>query len=125
MTAVINARELLEQISEDALGEHVRDACAKLGWRFLWIREVRASSSGALDLTLIPVRDRDRRHPLFRELKGFRRNGRLGPLTYDDQRKPSRLGQFETIAAMQAAGLDAGMWLPADWFSGRILEELA
>lgn len=111
----VSPREQRERITEEALGENVRDACKKLGWRFLWLRKTYNSSAGILDLLLIPLRDLERRHTLFRELKGYDKNGRLGDLT-DEQR--------ETIDALNAAGDDADVWLPADWFSGRIAREL-
>jgi len=105
------------QITEDELGECIRDACAKLGWRFLWLRKTYNSSEGILDLLLIPTRGNriNGRHILHRELKGYDANGRLGKLT------PA---QSETIEAINAAGGDARKCDPTDWTSGQILEEL-
>ena len=104
-----------QKISEEALGENVREACEMLGWRFLWLRRLRDSSDGILDLLLIPVRNIERRHILDRELKGYDRNGQLGKLT------PR---QSETIQEINAAGGDARKWDPLDWFTGTIPEEL-
>lgn len=103
-------------MDEEQLGENVRKLCGVLGWRFLWLRKTHHSSKGILDLLLIPTRNIDRRHTLFRELKGYDRNGRLGELTPE---------QVETIDALKAAGDDAAMWAPDDWTSGRIEKELA
>jgi hypothetical protein len=102
-------------MTEEQLGECVREACAALGWRFLWLRYLTNSSEGILDLQLIPLRHTDRRHTLHRELKGYDRNGRLGTLT------PA---QAETIEALNGAGDDARKWAPEDWLSGQIQEEL-
>ena len=102
-------------ISEEMLGECVREACAAHGWLFLWLRKTYNSSEGILDLSLIPMRHLDRRHILNRELKGYDRNGRLGTLTPE---------QAITIEATNAAGGDARLWQPLDWTSGQILEEL-
>lgn len=103
------------QMTEDQLGDCVREACEVLGWRFLWCRRLESSSAGILDLQLIPLRHQDRRHTLHRELKGYDRNGRLGSLTPE---------QAETIEALNAAGDDARKWAPEDWTSGQIQEEL-
>jgi hypothetical protein len=65
-------------MTEEELGENIRDACNKLGWRFLWLRKTQHSSAGILDLTLIPQRDLARRRTLLRELKGYDRRTRLG-----------------------------------------------
>lgn len=115
MARSVSPREQQQRLTEEALGENVRDAAKKLGWRFLWLRKTYNSSAGILDLTLIPLRDLGRRHTLHRELKGYDARGRLGQLT-DEQRV--------TIDAMNAAGDDAALWVPEDWFSGRIDEEL-
>ena len=104
------------QLSEEQLGEQVRDACAKLGWEFKWLRKTIYSSSGILDLFLVPVRHLDSRHILHRELKGYDARGRLGKLTND---------QVELIALINAAGGDAALWVPEDWTSGKIVEELS
>jgi hypothetical protein len=102
-------------ITEEQLGECVREACATLGWKFLWLRKTYNSSEGILDLLLIPERALDRRHILHRELKGYDKNGHLGKLSWK---------QAETIEAINAAGGDARKWEPADWLSGQVLEEL-
>ena len=93
----------------------MRDACNKLGWRFLWLRRTQASSAGILDLLLIPVRRKLFRHVLFRELKGYDKNGRLGQRTKE---------QIETLYALERMGQDADVWTPEDWHNGRILKEL-
>lgn len=93
----------------------MRDACDKLGWRFLWLRKTYNSSAGILDLQLIPLRDRDRRKILHRELKGYNSRGGLGRPTGE---------QVATIEAINAAGGDAAIWDPQDWFNDRILNEL-
>lgn len=112
-----------EMMTEEQLGECVRDACAQLGWQFYWLRKTMYSSAGILDLLLVPVRvggPRPRRI-LHRELKGYsclnskRTLPRLGTLS-DEQK--------EAIRLINAAGGDAALWEPADWFSGRILKEL-
>jgi hypothetical protein len=102
-------------MTEDQLAENIRDACEAFGWRFLWYRKTFHSSTGILDLLLIPLRGMDHRRILHRELKGYRRNGELGSLTLDQQ---------QTIWDIKAAGGDAAMWNPRDWHSGKILEEL-
>lgn len=107
-----------QRITEDALGELIRTACRTLGtYQFYWLRKTRHSSKGILDLLLIPIA-----HPTthdrvikFIELKGYDVNGRLGKLTPE---------QWETIRLLTQQGQDASWWAPADWFSGRILEEL-
>ncbi len=125
-----------QMLTEDQLGENIRDACAQLGWHFLWLRKTINSSDGILDLMLIhvnencPIPGYGRVRPsrvtlnghkdilptiLHRELKGHDARGRLG--------KPTD-AQLETIRFIRAAGGDADIWIPADWFSGKILEEL-
>lgn len=102
-------------MTEEQLGENVRDACNQLGWRFLWLRKTYNSSAGILDLHLIPLRDLDRRHILDRELKGYSARGIMGRLT---------LEQVVTIEAANAAGGDAALWTPKEWDSGQIIKEL-
>ena len=102
-------------MTEDELGEQVRDACDKLGWKFLWLRKTYNSSAGILDLLLIPLRHLDTRHVLHRELKGYDARRRLGQATPE---------QVATIEALLAAGQDAKVWAPADWLNDQILEEL-
>lgn len=110
--SIMNAAQLM---TEEQLGESIRELCSLLGWRFLWLRHLQHSSDGILDLLLIPLRDLDRRHILHRELKGYQASGRLGSLT------PR---QSETIQEINAAGGDARKWTPDDWFAGTIEEEL-
>jgi len=115
----MRANQLLQFMTEDQLGEQVRDACDKLGWRFLWLRKTYNSSAGILDLLLIPerqgIRTIGQRCILHRELKGYDARRRLGQLTAE---------QTATIRAINIAGGDAAMWQPADWVSGKILTEL-
>ena len=111
----MKANQLLQFMTEDQLGEQVRDACDTLGWKFLWLRKTYNSSAGILDLLLIPRRDLNRRHVLHRELKGYDAQRRLGKATAE---------QVDTIQALVAAGHDAKVWEPDDWFTNRIIEEL-
>lgn len=107
---------LQSQMTEDQLGESVRQLCEDvLGWRFIWLRKTYNSSNRNLDLLLIPLRHTERRHVLHRELKGYDARGRLGQLTTE---------QSETIMELNQAGGDARKWEPADWFAGTIEEEL-
>jgi len=112
-------------MSEDQLGWSIRDACELHGWRFLWLRKTYNSSAGILDLLLIPLRPGRRgrtaldpimgeRHILHRELKGHDAQGRLGTVTDE---------QEITIEAINQAGGDAAVWIPADW-PDKILAEL-
>jgi len=103
------------RMSEEELGENIRDACEAFGWRFLWLRKTFSSSAGILDLLLIPLRGLEHRHVLFRELKGYNARGELGSLTIDQQ---------QTIWDLRAAGGDAAKWDPRDWHSGKIINEL-
>lgn len=107
-------------LSEEELGENIRDACKKLGWHFLWLRKTFNSSKGILDLLL--VRDQGYRHLpsperniLHRELKGYDARGRLGRVTPEQQ---------QTIDLIRQAGGNAAVWTPDDWFNGRIEKEL-
>ena len=120
MTPLTEAQAVLAHATtEDDLGELIRDACAKLGWRFLWLRKIYHSSAGILDLQLIPTSKLDiginMRRVLFRELKGYRKNGKLGELTIE---------QVETIRHLKNAGYDAGVWTPDQSFDGTIEREL-
>ncbi len=103
------------QMTEDQLGESVRELCGVQGWRFIWLRKTFHSSNRNLDLLLIPLRNADRRRVLHRELKGYDARGRLGQLTQE---------QSETIMEINQAGGDARKWEPSDWFAGTIEEEL-
>lgn len=126
-TRPASAEKVREQrLTEDQLGELVRDACKQLGWHFLWLRKTIHSSEGVLDLMLVPlnpyrvIRDvpaefLDPRPIMHRELKGHDARGRLG--------KPTP-AQEETVLYINAAGGNAALWTPADWFSGKILAEL-
>jgi hypothetical protein len=112
-----------QEITEEALGENVRSACEQLGWKLYWLRKTMFGAKGILDCLIVPVRTVTHlsegvlvsRHILHRELKGFDARGRLGKLTPD---------QAEAIELINAAGGDAALWVPADWFSDRILKEL-
>lgn len=108
------------QMTEDQLGESIRDACKQLGWEFLWLRKTINSSDGILDLMLIrqvkyshlpEARD----HILHRELKGHDARGRLGKTT------PK---QDQTIVLINAVGGNAAVWVPEDWYDGQIIKEL-
>lgn len=115
-TKPVGAKRAAQQMmTEDQLGESIRDACKQLGWQFYWLRKTQHSSEGILDLWLIPIIHLERRHILNRELKGHDARGRLGELS------PA---QVITIDLANAAGGDAAKWEPANWFSGKILEEL-
>lgn len=102
-------------LTEDQLGWNVSDACDALGWKFYWLRKTINSSEGILDCIIVPVHHRESRKTLFRELKGHDARGRLG--------KPTP-AQVEAIHLLTAAGEDAAVWTPADWFSDKIIEEL-
>lgn len=108
-------RKRTRLLTEDELGENIRTACEVLGWKFYWCRRLQHSTKGILDLQLIPMRSLERRHILNRELKGYDKRGRLGKLTAE---------QVETIQLTNAAGGDAGLWTPEDWFADRILGDL-
>lgn len=120
-------------MTEEELGEQVRDACAKLGWKSYWLRKTMFGAAGILDLLIVPVLKVERRHILHRELKGYSGGGRLsktGTIRFPPPKpRAPRLGtlsdeQKEAIALINAAGGDAAMWEPEDWFSGKIIEEL-
>lgn len=113
----VSTKKALEGLmTEEQLGENIREACNQLGWKFYWLRKTQHSSEGILDLLLVPLNHVDRRHTLFRELKGHDRNGRLGQLS---------VAQVDTISILTEAREDAALWVPADWYSGKILEELS
>jgi len=103
------------EMTEEELGENIRDACEAFGWRCLWLRKTFHSSAGILDMLLIPLRGFEHRRILHRELKGYNARGELGTLTIDQQ---------QTIWDINAAGGDAAMWGPRDWQSGKIINEL-
>lgn len=108
-------QNLLHEITEDQLGENIRTLCDVMGWQMYWVRHLFNSHRGILDLRLVPTRHVERRHILDRELKGFDSRGRLGTLSDE---------QAHNIQITNAAGGDAALWVPADWFSERIIQEL-
>lgn len=115
-TPVSAERARKGMMTEEQLGENIRDACLQLGWAFYWCRRLEHSSKGILDLPyLIPCQHIERRHILMRELKGHDARGRLGTATPE---------QTVAILLLTACGADAAIWTPADWYSGQILEEL-
>jgi hypothetical protein len=96
---------LAGKMTERELQDEVRGAVADLGGLYYHTWNSTHSPSGFPDCVII-VRSRI----LFRELK---REGQ------DPTPK-----QREWLAALTAAGADAGVWRPADWYSGRITSEL-
>lgn len=89
--------------SEAGFMAAVVTAARYLGWRVYHTYDSRRSSSGFPDLVL--VKDR----VLYREVKTDR--GKVTP------------EQTAWIEALRVAGVDAGVWRPADW--DRIEEELS
>jgi len=84
----------------------VRRKCSRLDVRVYGTRDSRRAERGYPDLTIV-----GRRGILWRELKTER-----GKLSSE---------QTICIYALRAAGGDAGVWRPADLYSGRIAAELA
>lgn len=94
-------------MSESQLQEAVLQLAALTGWLTYHTFDSRRSAPGFPDLVLLqPMRGR----LLIRELKGS--SGRLTP------------HQSLWIRGLQACGVDAGVWRPADWSSGRIEQHL-
>jgi hypothetical protein len=93
-------------MSEGELEEQIRDACKKLGIIRFHVRVSRGTTAGLPDDILIGPGG-----ILWRECKS--QKGRLSP----EQRAAG--------IALRAAGQDWDLWKPADWFSGRIMRELA
>lgn len=90
-------------MTEGELSSRVRKLCDRLGVFCHW-SPVAAAPAGWPDLVLW------RSRLIVRELKSER--GRLSA------------AQVRVIAALRTAGVDAGVWRPADLEEGRIEEEL-
>jgi hypothetical protein len=97
---------LAAAMSEAELEEGIRALCTDLGILRFHVRDSRGMNRGLPDDILI-----GRRGILWRECKTAK--GKLTP----EQRACG--------IALRAAGQDWGTWKPADWFSGRIMRELA
>ena len=81
--------------------------CATFGLFCYHTYDSRRSAPGFPDLVIIGPRA-----VLFRELKSWRMSSRLtGP-------------QAAILGCLTDAGLDADVWRPVDWFSGRVVAEL-
>ncbi|PFG19853.1 VRR-NUC domain-containing protein [Serinibacter salmoneus] len=94
-------------MSEDALQTQVLRIAAVLGWRAYHTHDSRRSQKGFPDLTLV---HRASGRLVFRELKSAK--GRLRP------------EQRDWLDDLRAAGVDAGVWRPADLVGGVIEREL-
>lgn len=87
--------------SERAFQAQVVQAARLLGWWVFHDRDSRGSEAGLPDLILIrPPR------VLWLELKGFRADGRRGPLSHAQQR---------VLAALAASGQAVYAFWPDDW----------
>jgi hypothetical protein len=93
---------------EKDLQESVREMAVTLGYLVYHTHDSRRSEPGYPDLTMV-----GHGRLLVRELK--RQSGRLGVVTPE---------QKAWLAALTDAGVDAGVWRPADLLSGVILNEL-
>lgn len=105
-TTVTPARLVLARaMSEGELTALVVDACAALRlMRYHTYRSTRSPAGWPDEVLMGP------RGVLFRELKRQREN-------------PTR-AQQAWLDGLAANGLDADVWRPEDWFSGRIMAEL-
>lgn len=92
-------------MSEDELGEHVRDLCKAYDVTRVHHLRSKGTTPGWPDDALIGTR------LLLRELK-----------RQDNYPTPA---QRDMIAALQAAGEDVDVWKPTDLLSGRIRREIA
>jgi hypothetical protein len=99
-------KAIAAKMSEAELEEQIRDACTKLGILRFHARFSLGTTAGLPDDILIGPRG-----ILWRECK--RQKGVVTP------------AQAKTGEALTKAGQDWSVWRPADWFSGRIAEELA
>jgi hypothetical protein len=89
---------------EAVLQEEVRVSCKGLGLLMYHTHRSQHSPAGFLDCVIVGQR------VLYRELK---REG-----------KNPTISQQEWLDRLTAAGQDADVWRPTDWFSGRIVAEL-
>lgn len=96
------------KLPEQQLQELILAAAARYGWLGYHTHDSRRSQAGFPDLVLV---HEGRRLTLFRELK--KQNGRATP------------EQKEWLAALTAAGQDAAIWRPLDWFDETIPNLLA
>ena len=87
--------------------KHVIPLAKALGWEHYFTQNSRRSPEGFPDLVLVHTSPG---RLLFRELKTAK--GRLTPK------------QRHWLRILTAAGEDAAVWRPADWFNGRIEDEL-
>jgi hypothetical protein len=92
-------------MSEAALTENIRDACQALRLDRWHTYDSRRSPAGWVDEVIAGPHG-----VLFRELKT--ETGRVTE------------AQQKCLEALTAGGLNAGVWRPRDWVSGRIVAEL-
>lgn len=105
MKAKTYAEIAAKAMSEGELSEFVRVACKQLGLSAFHCHSSKFSEKGYPDWHILgPTRS------LYRELK---REGK----------KPTA-AQQEWLDGLTRAGYDAGVWLPSDRLSGRIVREL-
>lgn len=98
-------RQLAKAMPEATLEQNVADACRALRLlRYHTFRSQHSPSGFPDDVIVGPAR------MIYRELK---REGR------DPTAK-----QQEWLDGLAAIGADVGVWRPADWFSGKIMDEL-
>lgn len=96
-----------DAMSEARLQSVIIAAAQRAGWLIYHTHDSRRSEPGYPDLHLV----HERRHlSMMRELKT--QKGRLS--------EP----QKRWIAALNGAGVDAAVWRPMDWFTGRITKQL-
>lgn len=95
----------LPAMSEADLQRLIVDTCKVYRLRLMHPYDSRRTTPGWPDLAIVGPGG-----ALFRELKAA-----AGRVTVE---------QREWLAAMGAAGLDADVWRPIDWTSGRIVAEL-
>lgn len=92
---------------EKVLQEKVRRMCEELGWLHYHTHNSQHSASGFPDSFMI---NKTTHRILVRELKR--------------QREKPSAKQLVWLTAMDAAGLDVGVWRPMDLFNGTIVREL-
>lgn len=98
--------DLARLMSEAVLTEHVRDACQTLNLTRWHTYDSRRSPAGWVDEVIAGPHG-----VLFRELKT-----ETGRVT-DAQR--------QCLEALTVGGLNADVWRPRDWLSGRVVAELS